>query len=442
MIGLRKPFGTNPVTSRESRRMQLVGLRLSVMMFLQFFVWGSWYVTQGTFIAEGVTWPAGTSADWVNGWAYSVAPIAAIIAPLFLGIVADRFFASERVLGVLMLVGAGAIAAAPSFAVGDRPQAVPFLLCLLGHTLCFMPTLGLTNTIAFANMSNRERQFPMIRVFGTLGWIAAGTLVSKFLKADYTATPFYVGAGAAAAMGLYSFTLPHTPPPAKGTRPSVGQLLGLDAVKMLREPSFAAFILCSTLICIPLAAYYSKAATYLGDVGFAEPAFVMSFGQWSEVFFMLVMPLFFARLGVKWMLGVGMLAWAVRYGLFAAAADDQVRWMVLGGVLLHGICYDFFFVTGQIYVDRQAPPHLRGQAQGFLVLMTQGIGLLVGAQATAALVAAFTNGDAVDWRSVWFYPAVAAAVILVGFAAVFRDRVSRAASEPEVAGGVGNKRLV
>ncbi len=409
--------------------MRFVGLRLSVMMFLQFFVWGAWYSTLDNFVTKaGVDWPAGTSVAWLSGWAYSVAPIAAIVAPLFLGIVADRFFSSERVLGVLMFVGAGFIAAAPRLGAGDHPSPLVFLGLLLGHTLCFMPTLGLTNTIAFSNMTSREKQFPMIRVFGTLGWIAAGTLVGKFLHADFDARPFDVAAGAAALLGLYAFTLPHTPPPARGTKPSAGQLLGLDALKMLRDPSFAAFIIASALICIPLAAYYNKTPGFLADIGFESPAYTMTFGQWSEVLFMLVMPLCFMRLGVKWMLAAGMLAWVVRYALFSAAAEDHVRWMAIGGVLLHGICYDFFFVTGQIYVDKKAPPQLRGQAQGFLVLMTQGIGLLVGAQATAALVAAFTTDDHVNWQKVWFYPSIAAGVILVVFVIVFRDRAARNAA--------------
>jgi nucleoside transporter len=291
-------------------------------------------------------------------------------------------------------------------------------------------------------MTNREKQFPLIRVFGTFGWIAAGILVSTVLEADFNERPFYVAAAASAALGLYAFTLPHTPPPAKGTKPSLGQLLGLDAVKMMREPSFAVFIVSSMLICIPLAAYYAKAQTFVGDAGFEKPAFIMTFGQMSEVFFMLVMPLFFARLGVKWMLAVGMLAWVLRYGLFSAAADDQVRWMILAGVVLHGICYDFFFVTGQIYTDKKAPAQLRGQAQGFLVLMTQGIGLFVGAQLTGALASKYTTDSGMDWKSFWFYPAVAAAVVLVAFVLIFRDRVRSDATEGEVAAAAEREDLV
>ena len=434
--------------------------RLAAMMFLQFFVWGSWYVSTGNFILKGSGW---ADAAGINGWAYSVAPIAAILAPLFLGMVADRFFASERVLAALMLLGAAAMAAIPSV-LGDAPAgatSTPFLWLLLAHSLCFMPTLGLTNTIAFSHISNPEKQFPLVRVFGTLGWIAATILVSKweswFGPADWfgadlelSSGQYYVTAASSAALAVYALTLPHTPPPAKGQTSSPADLLGLGAVGLMRNGSFAVFMLASMLLCVPLAGYYGFAAPFLSASGFADAGFNMSFGQMSEVAFMLAMPLAFARLGVKWMLAVGMAAWVVRYGLFAGAAeggvfagegDGGVKWMILVGVILHGICYDFFFVTGQIYTEKAAPPSLRGQAQGFLVLMTQGVGLLIGAQLFGRLVGAYTSDvlgadgeplrDAndkvvtvVDWPEVWLWPCVAAGVILVAFCLLFRDRLS------------------
>lgn len=432
----------------EDSKPQAVGARLSVMMFLQFFTWGAWYVTMSAFITKEesvVQWPAGVSPEWINGWAYSVAPIAAIIAPLFLGIVADRYFSSERVLGVLMLIGAAFIGLAPTFAVAETPLPFMFLACLLAHTLCFMPTLGLTNTIAFTNTTNQEKQFPLIRVFGTIGWIVAGLFISLVLDADLQTTPFYVASAASVVLGIYAFTLPHTPPPAAGTKPTLGQLIGVDAIKMMRDKNFAVFMICSLLICIPLAAYYAKAATYIGDSGFTNIAGTMSFGQMSEVFFMLVMPLFFARLGVKWMLAAGMLAWVVRYGLFALGAPESVSWMIIVGIALHGICYDFFFVTGQIYVDKKAPTQLRGQAQGFLVLMTQGVGLLIGAQLTGLVAAKYTTDAGSDWETIWFYPAVAAAVILVIFVVLFREKLADsngATDDVEVAHAAGREELV
>ncbi|MFN3653058.1 MAG: MFS transporter [Armatimonadota bacterium] len=399
-----------------------VGAQLSAMMFLQFFVWGAWYVTVGNFMT------ANGMGDGV-AWAYSVAPIAAIISPFFLGMVADRFFATERVLGVLHLLGGLILLAAPMVAQGGAAAQTTFIVVLLLYALCYMPTLGLTNTLAFHNVTDQERQFPMIRVFGTIGWIAANIVVSKLLKGDTTAVQFYVAGGASLVLGLYSFVLPHTPPPAAGRAVTARDVLGLDSLALMRSPAFSIFIVSSFLICIPLAAYYSFAPIYVGT-GFADPAFNMSFGQMSEIFFMLVMPLCFARLGVKYMLVVGMLAWVLRYGLFAAAAPTfgmssagltPAHWMVLGGIVLHGICYDFFFVTGQIYVDKRAPAAIRGQAQGFLVLVTQGLGMLIGAQLTGKIKEAYTQGDVVNWQSLWMIAAIAAGVVMVAFFALFRD---------------------
>jgi nucleoside transporter len=399
-----------------------VGTRLSVMMFLQFFIWGSWYVTVGNFIkANGWT-------DDDVGWAYQVGPIAAVLSPVFLGMVADRFFASERVLAAMHLIGGAIMLLLPGIASsGAEGASATFGWMLLGYMLCYMPTLGLSNTVAFHNITDQERQFPIVRVFGTLGWIAANVVVSKVLEADKLALQFQVAGGASILLGAFSLSLPHTPPPAKGQAVAVPDLLGLRAVGLMRDPSFLVFMLASFLICIPLAAYYAFAPIYVDATAFDNPGFTMSFGQWAEVVFMLLMPWFFARLGVKWMLAVGMLAWVVRYGLFAAAADEQIRWMVLGGILLHGICYDFFFVTGQIYVDKVAPRELRGQAQGFLVLMTQGLGLGLGAKLATELKKGFTTTaaggtESVDWSRIWLYPALFAGIVLLVFVAVFRDR--------------------
>jgi nucleoside transporter len=383
------------------------------MMFLEFFVWGAWYVTIGNYM------DANKMGDSI-ALAYSMAPIAAIISPFFLGMVADRFFATERILGVLEILGGAALLAAPF--VGSNAD---FLVAIvLVHSLCFMPTLGLTNTLAFHNMTDREKQFPLIRVFGTIGWIVANIVVSVVLKADTGVAQFYVAGGAAVLLGLYSFSLPHTPPPSAGQKASARDILGVDALSMMKERSFAVFIISSFLICIPLAAYYAYAPVFVKAMGSAAPAGQMSFGQMSEVFFMLVMPLFFARLGVKYMLLAGMLAWVVRYGLFAAAASTGAFWMVLGGIILHGMCYDFFFVTGQIYVDGKAPNAIRAQAQGFLVFVTQGIGMLIGAQVAGKLAKLYaTSGPKgqQDWHMTWLIPCIAAAVIMVVFWALFRE---------------------
>jgi nucleoside transporter len=396
-----------------------IGIRLSAMMFLQFFVWGAWYVSMGPFLE------ANESVKDAIAWAYSLVPIAAIISPFFLGVVADRFFPTERVLGVLHLAGGAAMLAVP--AIGTQSSGM-FLLLVGIHALCYVPTLGLTNSLAFHNITDQEKQFPLIRVFGTIGWIVANIVVSSVFQADREATQFLIAGGAAIALGLYSFTLPHTPPPAAGQKASVRDILGLDALGLLKQPAFAVFTISSFLICVPLAFYYQLGARYVGALTgpdgnplFANIASTMSFGQMSEIFFMLVMPLFFKRLGVKKMLLVGMLAWVVRYGLFAGAWSDQVAWMVVGAVLLHGICYDFFFVTGQIYVDKKAPAAIRSQAQGFLVLVTQGLGMFIGSKVVVWLEQMYTSGGAIQWQSLWIVPTAAAAIIFVLFGLFFRD---------------------
>ncbi len=401
----------------------MVGSRLSVMMFLQFFVWGSWYVSM-------TGWMGVAHIDGLTGWAYTVGPIAACISPFFLGLVADRSFATQRVLGAMHLLGGIALIAIPTVvAQTDATRALdfwhPYVLLLLAHMLCYMPTLGLSNTLSFHNMDNPEKQFPMVRVFGTFGWIAGNIAVSWLPDGDKSAQQFYLAGGAALVLGLYSFSLPHTPPPAAGKKVSISEILGLDSLKLFARPGYAVFIVCSFLICIPLAGYYNQARNFVEFVGFEKPTFTMSFGQMSEVLFMVAMPLFLARLGVKWMLAAGMLAWVARYGLFSAAASDKIMWMTIAGVLLHGICYDFFFVTGSLYVDREAPKEIRGQAQGFLVLITQGLGLGVGAKLIEWHVGRFTteaNGvKTVDWQNVWLWPCVAAGVSLLVFVLLFRE---------------------
>jgi nucleoside transporter len=434
----------------------LVTVRLSIMMFLQFFIWGAWYVTVGNYMG------AHKMGEAVY-WAYTVGPIAAIISPFFLGMVADRFFATERVLAAMHLIGGGALLAAPMFSPPDGGSPWPFIAILAVHMLCYMPTLGLTNTLAFHNLTNRETQFPVVRVFGTIGWIVANIVVSKWLGADKQREQFFVAGGAAVLLGVFSLMLPHTPPPDKGKAVSARDVLGLDALVLMKKPSFAIFIASSFLICIPLAAYYNYAPVFADAAGFKNVAFNMSFGQMAEVVFMLLMPLFFARLGVKWMLLIGMFAWVARYGLFAGAAGSGVTWMILGGILLHGICYDFFFVTGFIYVDQRAHHKIRGQAQGLLVLVTQGLGMLIGAQLIGRLVNRYTQpthdnllaaanalkdkataatgaaADALwtqwdtanaavlaarDWQTIWLIPCLMAAVVAVAFLLLFRDDVS------------------
>lgn len=414
--------------------------RLSMMMFLEFFIWGAWFVTIGVYLRNGVDFGAGIAT------AYSVGPIAAIIAPVFLGLLADRFLPTQVVLGLLHLIGGGLMLLVPwSIQQELAGKEGMFFWVLLGYMLCYMPTLGLTNTLAMRNIQDSEKQFPVIRVFGTIGWIAAGFLVGTVLKADATALPLQIAAGSSFVLGIFSFFLPKTPPVVGDKKPTLAQSLGLESLGMLKDMNFLVFALASLLICIPLQAYYAYAATFITDAGFASAAGTMFWGQISEIFFMLVIPLLFARLGVKWMLAIGMACWVLRYALFAMAAPESVKWMIFGGILLHGICYDFFFVTGQIYTDKKAPEAIRGQAQGFLVVLTQGVGMYLGAKLndiffTQKLAGATGPEALANWPSFWWIPAMMAGSILIVFLAIFRDRVKpsvdetseEAANTPEV----------
>lgn len=343
-------------------------VRLSVMMFLQFFVWGAWFVTlKPAFITNGLS-------DIIGG-AYGSAPIAAIFAPLFLGLVADRFFASEKVMGVLCLIGGAIMAYIAILAPQGGDNGALIVKLMIAHMCCFMPTLGLANTITFSHLE--QEQFPKVRVWGTIGWIAAG-LVIGFVGWSTSLNIFWLATGSCLLLGCFSFTLPNTPAPAKGEKINVRSLLMLDAFKLFKEPAFAVFAICSTLICIPLAYYYGQTADFLTATGFKESTSTMTIGQMSEIFFMILIPFFFRRLGVKTMLLIGMGCWVARYGLFALGAPQQIAWMLFAGVALHGICYDFFFVTGFIYTDKKAPKAIRGQAQSLLVFLTQGVGMFIG----------------------------------------------------------------
>ena len=456
--------------------------RLCVMMFLQFFIWGAWYVTAPNYLGT----IGFVAADFK--WTYSVGPIAGMITPLFVGMVADRFFAAQRVLGVLHLAGAGLMLGAATLMSGDSSPGTINLI-FFGYMLTYFPTLALTNTVAMRNMENPEKSFPMVRVWGTIGWIAANFVLS-WRGWDTTIDMFYLTAGSALVLGLMSFALPHTAPDT-GKKASAREILGLEALVLLKDPAYLVFIISSMLICIPLAFYYQIASRVVEMVDFTSMGAVqsmmdllqfknliaatMSFGQISEIFFMLLMPFFFRRLGVKWMLVVGMLAWVLRYALFAFGAPEEVRWMILVGIVLHGICYDFFFVTGQIYTDRKAPASIRGQAQGLLVMLTLGLGMLIGAQTAGQIETLYTppaavaagerveaigdelkplaqrletasGADVIDleqqmaalneekgakrmeylrgieWKPLWGIPAIFAAAIMVVFALLFHDK--------------------
>ena len=349
--------------------------RLSIMMFLQFFAWGAWFTTLGAALdTSGL-------AKFI-GDAYAAAPIAAIIAPLFLGLIADRFFNSERVMGALMILGGLILIPVPILAGGGEENGSTITWLILGHLACYMPTLGLGNTIAFTHIPS-QNQFPKIRVWGTIGWIVAGLAVG-FLGWSNSLNIFWLGIVSSIALGVFCFLLPPTPPPMKDKPLDLRSLFMVDAFKLLADRNFFVFAICSTLICVPLAYYYGQTSTFLNQTGFAESAATMSIGQMSEIFFMMLIPFFFRKLGLKVMILVGMACWVLRYLLFAMGAPDQVTWMLLLAVAVHGICYDFFFVTGFMYTDQKAPEAIRGQAQGLLVFLTQGVGMFFGYKIMAA----------------------------------------------------------
>jgi nucleoside transporter len=393
-----------------------IRFKLSTMMFLQYFVWGAWYVTMGTWLGRTLHF----SGEQI-GLAAGTTAVAAMISPFFVGMVADRFFATERILAVLHLIGGVALLAAAA-----QTQFVPLYVTLLGYTLCYMPTLALTNSLSFRQMSDPSREFPGIRVLGTIGWIVAGLVIGA-TGLEATAVPMRLAAGGSILLGLFSLVLPHTPPQRSGRRVTWSEVLGLDALKLMKDSSFAIFVIGSFLICIPLQFYYAFTNLFLNEINVTNAAGKMTLGQMSEIFFMLVMPWFFRRLGVKYMLLVGMAAWATRYMLFAFGNNDALVWMLYGGILLHGICYDFFFVTGQIYVDRKAPGDLRAAAQGFIAFVTLGIGMLIGSWLSGMVVDNFSVSGGHAWDRIWIVPAVGAAVVIVLFALFFRTRADSTA---------------
>jgi len=386
-----------------------VRLKLSAMMFLEFFVWGAWYVTMGTWLGA-----LGFSGEQI-GLTYGTTALAAIISPFFVGMIADRFFATERLLAVLHLLGGAAL-----FYASTRSTFGPLYAAVLIHTLFYMPTLALTNSISFRQMKDPGREFPPIRVLGTLGWIVAGLLVGT-LGVEATGRPMQLAAAGSMLLAVFCLVLPHTPPHTSG-RVTFRDVLGLDALQLMKDRSFAIFVLGSFLVCIPLQFYYAFANPFLNAIGVSNAAGKMTLGQMSEVGFMLLMPWFFKRLGVKQLLLVGMAAWVARYVLFAYGNNDALVWMLYLGILLHGICYDFFFVTGQIYVDQKAPPTLRAAAQGFITFVTYGVGMLIGSWLSGRVVDAYVVAGDVghDWQSIWIVPAVMAAAVLVLFALFFR----------------------
>jgi nucleoside transporter len=397
-----------------------IAARLSVMMFLQFFIWGCWFVTLGTFLAANFRASGAQTA-----LAFSTQSWGAIIAPFIIGLIADRYFNAERVLAVLHL--AGALLMYQMYRAQDFAQFYPFVF---GYMIAYMPTLALVNSISFRQLADPSRQFSLVRVWGTIGWIAAGLVISFVFHWDTQAAvadgalrhTFLMGSVMSLLLGLFSMTLPATPPTAaRAEKFSLRAALGLDALKLLRDRNFAVFFVSSVLICIPLAFYYQNASPFLTEIGTTNATGKLTLGQMSEVVFMLLLPVFLLRFGIKKTLLLGMLAWSVRYVLFAYGGPANVSAPLIIGIALHGICYDFFFVSGQIYTDSKAGVHYRSASQGLITLATYGVGMLIGFLAAGAISDRFVVDGRHDWYAIWVIPAAFAAVVMVVFALLFRN---------------------
>jgi nucleoside transporter len=404
-----------------------IRVRLGTMMFLEYFIWGAWYVTLATWLTTSLHF----SGQQI-GLAAGTTAVGAMIAPFFVGLIADKLFATQRVLAVLHLLGGVVLLLASMQSAFTGIYSLLLLYCL-----CFMPTLALTNSLAFRQMTDPKLEFGPIRVLGTIGWIAAGLLVGA-LRLESTARPLQLAAALSLVMAVYCLTLPDTPPLAREGRFTVDSVFPKEARSLLKERSMAVFAIASFLICIPLQFYYAFTNLFLNESGVVNAAGKMTGGQMSELFCMLLIPWFFRRLGVKYMLVAGMLAWVLRYVLFAYGNATDHVWMLWLGILLHGICYDFFFVTGQIYIDRKSSASLRAAAQGLITFITYGVGMFVGSWLSGAVVEHYTDlvsggGPIHSWRSIWLFAAMASGIVLVLFLLTFSDDGKEAVAAGDVA---------
>lgn len=396
-------------------------IQLSLMMFLEFFIWGGWFVTLGTFLGTNLSATGGQAAS-----VYSTQSWGAIIAPFIIGLIADRYINAEKILGVLHI--AGAILMYQMYNADNIGTFYPYVLV---YMILYMPTIALVNSVSFNQMKDPEKEFSSIRVFGTIGWIVAGLLISYLFHWDteentakgLLKNTFLMTSIVSLVLGLFSFTLPKTPP-AKSSKEkvSIKEIIGLDALKLLKDKNFAVFFISSVLICIPLAFYYQNTHAFLSNIGVSNPTGKMTIGQISEVLFLLLLPLFFKKYGFKKTILVGMLAWAVRYVLFAFGNAGDLSFMLLIGIALHGICYDFFFVSGYIYTNSKAGEQYKSAAQGLITLATYGVGMLIGFEIAGMITDSYKISDKVfDYKMIWLIPSIIAAIVFILFSFFFKD---------------------
>jgi len=388
------------------------GISLALMMLLEYFIWGSWYVTMGTYMGEQLH-----SSGLQIGAAYSALAIATMISPFFIGMIADRFFAAQKIMGVLHLIGGVLL-----FLATRIMDNAAFYWVILLYSLLYMPTIALSNSVAFHQMSDPGKQFPWIRVFGTLGWIIAGVIIGN-LGLEKTASTFHIAAGASIGLGLLSFVLPNTPPKGKSAEASASKALGTDAFVLFKDKPYLIFFIAAILVCIPLSFYYGFANPFLNELNLPNAASKMTLGQGSEALFILAIPFLFNRIGVKKMLLMGMTAWFLRYICFAYGDIGANEWMLYAGIILHGVCYDFFFVTGYMYTEKKAGEKIKNAAQGLFTFATYGVGMFIGTWVSGVVVDKYklTDGSH-NWTSIWYVPAFIAVAVLIYFILFFREK--------------------
>ncbi len=388
--------------------------RLWLMVFLHYFIWGAWYSAMSTYLSK-----LGFEGSEI-GLAYGTTAIGALVSPFIVGIVADRFFATQRILGVLHLVGAALL-----YWVSTLKDFGSFYPVLIAYTITYMAGHGLTNALTLHHSKNPAKDFPFVMWMASVGWIVAGLTVNWLKFAD-NAGMFQLASGAALVMGIYSLTLPHTPPRGANTPVSVGALLGFDAIKLFSNRSFATFMICSFLICIPLSFYFTWTNQFMTEMNVSDPTAKMTLGQVSDVVFLLMLPFLLPRLKAKGILIIGMAAWAIRFGLFALFHQQPTAlWMLYTGILLHGMCYDFIFVMGRMYVDKRAGEDIRAAAQGLHAIVTLGAGMFVGSWLSGIVAQKYTHGTTHDWQPIWLIPAAMGAVLVIVFALLFKENSHR-----------------